>query len=42
VSRWGAIVKFDLAPWPNVTAFMERVRNRPNVQDAMKAEGIHK
>jgi len=42
VSRWGAIVKFDLAPWANVTAFMERVRTRPKVQEALTAEGINK
>jgi glutathione S-transferase len=42
VSRWGAIVKFDLAPWANVVAFMERMRARPKVQEAMAAEGIHK
>jgi len=42
VSNWTRLVKIDLAPWPNVVAFMERVRSRPKVQEAMKAEGLIK
>jgi glutathione S-transferase len=42
VTNWARIVKVDLAPWPNVTAFMERVRARPKVQEALKAEGLVK
>ncbi|HEY3919009.1 MAG TPA: glutathione transferase GstA [Stellaceae bacterium] len=42
VTNWARIVKFDLTPYPNVHAFMERVRARPKVQEAMRAEGILK
>jgi glutathione S-transferase len=42
VTNWTRVLKIDLAPWPNVTAFMERVRARPKVQEAMKAEGLIK
>jgi glutathione S-transferase len=42
VTNWARIVKFDLAPYPNVVAFQDRVRHRPKVQDAMKAEGLIK
>jgi len=42
VTNWARIVKLDLAPWPNVQAFMERMRARPKVHEAMKAEGLIK
>jgi glutathione S-transferase len=42
VTNWARIVKFDLTPYPNVLAFQERVRARPKVQEALKAEGIIK
>jgi glutathione S-transferase len=42
VTNWTRIQKIDLAPWPNVAAYMERVRARPKVQEAMKAEGLIK
>jgi glutathione S-transferase len=41
VTNWTRILKIDLAPWPNVVAFMERMRARPKVQEALKAEGLH-
>jgi glutathione S-transferase len=41
VSNWTRILKIDLMPWPNVTAFMERMRGRPKVREALKAEGLH-
>jgi glutathione S-transferase len=40
VTNWARIVKFDLTSYPNVVAFQERVRARPKVQEAMKAEGL--
>jgi glutathione S-transferase len=40
VTNWARLVKFDLTPYPNVLAFMERMRARPHVQEAMKAEGL--
>lgn len=40
VARWAPTVGIDTSPWPNLAAFMERVRARPKVQEAMKAEGL--
>ncbi|HWE75417.1 MAG TPA: glutathione transferase GstA [Stellaceae bacterium] len=42
VTNWARIVKVDLTPYPNVLAFQERVRHRPHVIEAMKAEGMIK
>ena len=42
VTNWARIVKFDLASYPNVVAFQDRVRHRPHVVEAMKAEGMIK
>jgi glutathione S-transferase len=42
VTNWARIVKFDLTPYINVLAFQERVRARPEVQEALRAEGIIK
>jgi len=42
VTNWMRVLKIDTAPWPNVAAFMERVRARPKVQEALKAEGLIK
>jgi glutathione S-transferase len=42
VTNWAGTVKLDLAPFPNVRAFQERVAARPAVQAAMKAEGLIK
>jgi glutathione S-transferase len=42
VLNWTNIHKIDLAKWPNIKAFMERVRNRPKVQETLKAEGLLK
>ena len=38
VTNWAPGVKFDLAPFPNVRAFQERVAARPAVKAAMQAE----
>ena len=40
VLRWSQRIQLDLTPWPNVTAFMDRVAARPKVQEAMKVEGL--
>ena len=40
VVGWSKYMKIDLAPWPNLNAYMERVAGRPKVQEAMKAEGL--
>lgn len=42
ISNWARFQQIDIAQWPNVKALQERVRARPKVQDAMKAEGLIK
>ena len=38
--RWTVPTKIDLAPYPNLVAFMKRMEARPAVKSAMKAEGL--
>lgn len=40
VLRWSPHVKFDLAPFPAVRAFMERVASRDAVKKTLAAEGL--
>ena len=40
VLGWLPRVGFDMAKWPNLKAFHERVRERPSVQQALKGEGL--
>jgi glutathione S-transferase len=40
VLRWSPRVGIDLAKWPNITAYLERVAARPKVQETLKAEGL--
>lgn len=40
VATWTAFVQIDLAQWPHVAAFVERIGARPTVIAARKAEGI--
>jgi glutathione S-transferase len=42
VANWARFHQIDLAQWPNLKAFMERVKARPHVQEAMRAEGLIK
>ena len=42
VLRWTVPTKIDLAPYPNVVAYMTRVESRPKVQETLKAEGLLK
>lgn len=37
---WAPLVGFDLSPWPNLMSFVERIRARPHVVEAMTAEGL--
>ncbi|MCZ2104504.1 MAG: glutathione transferase GstA [Comamonadaceae bacterium] len=40
VTGWTKPMNIDLAPFPNIVAWRERVAARPAVQAAMKAEGL--
>jgi glutathione S-transferase len=42
VLRWTRVVKFDTSKWPVIEAYMKRVRERPGVQTALRAEGLLK
>lgn len=42
VLGWARLVKLDLAPWPVLAAYRERVAARPAVKAAMIAEGLIK
>jgi glutathione S-transferase len=42
VVSWSKLLKVDLAPYPHLTKFLERVAARPAVQEAMRAEGLLK
>ena len=39
---WTRATQIDLARWPNLAAFHQRVGARPKVQEAMQAEGLLK
>lgn len=40
VSNWMPRVGLDVNQWPHVKAYLARIAARPNVQEAMKAEGL--
>lgn len=40
LSNWTKPTGIDLARWPNIAAFAQRVAQRPAVQAALKAEGL--
>jgi len=42
VLNWTRMHKIDLAKWPSIKAFMDKVGSRPAVQDTLKAEGLVK
>jgi len=42
ILRWSSRVDIDLAKWPNLKAYADRVAARPKVQEAMKVEGLAK
>jgi glutathione S-transferase len=42
VSNWARFQDIDITQWPNIEDLRKRVRARPKVQEAMKAEGLIK
>ena len=42
VTNWGRFQEIDVTQWPNLKAFQDRVKARPAVQAAMRAEGLIK
>jgi glutathione S-transferase len=40
VLRWSPRIEVDLAKWPNLKAYVDRVASRPKVREAMQAEGL--
>lgn len=40
VLSWAPVVGIDLAGWPNVAAYIERISARPSVRAALAAEGL--
>lgn len=40
VLSWSGLHGIDLQPYPNLRAYVERVRARPRVQQALKEEGL--
>ena len=42
VTNWSRFQDIDVAQWPNLKAFQERVKARQAVQEAMKTEGLIK
>jgi glutathione S-transferase len=40
ILNWAGYVSVDMSPWPNIQAYQSRVSARPNVQKAMRAEGL--
>ncbi len=40
IVNWSNFLKIDLAPYPNLSAFMARVAARPKVREALEAERL--
>ncbi|MCH9690742.1 MAG: glutathione transferase GstA [Gammaproteobacteria bacterium] len=40
IDRWNGVSGVDTSAWRNLTAFSERLAERPAVHDALKAEGL--
>ena len=37
---WSPVIGFDLRPWPEVAAYVKRLRRRPAIIRALQAEGL--
>jgi len=42
ILSWAPIVKIDLAKWPTLLGYVEKVKSRPGTMTALKAEGLLK
>lgn len=42
VLSWSRMLKLDMAPYPTLLGYVEKIQSRPTVQTAMKAEGLTK
>ena len=42
MTLWSNFLKIDVAQWPNLKAYAERVGGRPGVREALKEEGLAK
>ena len=42
ILRWTGFVGMDLARWPLLAAYVQRVAARPKVREALVAEGLAK
>jgi glutathione S-transferase len=42
VLNWAGTLDVDLSPYPNIRAYLDRVAARPQVKEAMRAEGLLK
>jgi len=42
VLGWGKYLGIDMAKWPHIAKYLDRVAQRPKVQEALKAEGLVK
>jgi glutathione S-transferase len=40
VLGWAELVGFSLDPWPSLQAYRRRIGSRPQVIEALKAEGL--
>lgn len=40
IINWKNFFNIDLAPWPNVAAYYDRIAERPSVYEALQAEGL--
>ena len=40
VLGWARFMSIDLARWPNLTAYLERIAARPKVRETLAAEGL--
>jgi glutathione S-transferase len=40
VLRWSPRIEIDLARWPNLKAYVDRVAARPKVREALQTEGL--